>query len=247
MRWIFLICLISVSFQSVQARIKKKEKPKYRTYFGSCPSRSAGKLSLKTIEIFEQNRSLKQVKEVYLEEGYKDKYFLSSYKIDYDPMKNFLYIKFDCPKPLMKVQVYKKNGTESYSAILVETGKLVDPSYEILLKSEGKLHQELPFLALPLKEIDSFNQQLMADSISVIPKKYRKNLSEIIMSESGDLTFILSVKAKPISAFMGKEHWTLKIEKLFRIVDHFYSKRSRPAIINLTNHKKVVVKFNDKF
>jgi hypothetical protein len=247
MKNIFLIYLILILIKSDFAFAKKETPPKYRTYFGTCPSRSAGKLSLKTMEVFENKKSLKDVKEAYIRDGLAEKYFLSSYKIDYHPQQNFLTISFECPKPLMKVQVYKEDGAESYSAILVEGGKLLDPSYEILLRSEGKLNIELPFFALPLKDIDSFNQEQMAKSLSVIPKEKKSLLSEVIIDEKGDLLFILSYQDNPISAFLGKDEWDLKIKKLFKMVDYFDQHKKIPTIVNLTNPKKVVVKFSDKF
>ena len=47
----------------------------------------------------------------------------------------------------MKVQIYKDNGDEYYTAILVDNGKLVDPTYEVLLRTEKKLKKKLPSMA----------------------------------------------------------------------------------------------------
>lgn len=147
----------------------------------------------------------------------------------------------------MKVQVYKKNGMESYSAILVENGLLFDPTYEVLLQAEGKLNYELPSLAIPIGEIDSFKQSEISDVVSRIPLEFRKKLSEIILSQNNELTIILSIRGRPSSAFLGLGDWNTKVKKLQKIVRYMEAKKRIPAIINLTNSKKVVVKFSDKF
>jgi hypothetical protein len=46
---------------------------------------------------------------------------------------------------------------------------------------------------------------------------------------------------------MGVDEWNLKMTKLEKIVNYMELQKKIPAIINLTNSKKVVVKFNDKF
>jgi hypothetical protein len=65
------------------------------------------------------------VKEKIVQDKLKDRYFLSSYKIGFDPIDNKLQINFDCPNVLMRVQIYKENGEQFYSALLVENGKLI--------------------------------------------------------------------------------------------------------------------------
>ncbi len=107
---------------------------KYRTSFGNCPSRTAGSLTLKLVKIFEGNRSLKDVKDYITSEKIMEKYFLSDYQIDYDPLKKIISLNLECPNPLMKVQIYKRNAIDSYDAILLEHGKLYDPTYMVLLK-----------------------------------------------------------------------------------------------------------------
>ena len=56
----------------------------------------------------------------------------------------------------------------------------------------------------------------------------------------------MSVGRKPSSAFLGKEYWDEKVAKLGSIMNVMKSKKTIPAVINLTNAKKVVVKFTDK-
>lgn len=220
------------------------EKIKYRTNFGSCPSRSAGQMTLKMMKIFEETKSLKKVKEKIIEQKLSERHFVSDYKVSYDPMKSMLFFKLDCPKPLMKVQIYKENGIDSYEAILVETGELFDPTYEVLLRTEEKLKGPLPYLALPVGDLEEITQSKITQVVSGFGDNFRKKISEVILSEKGELTVILSLKGNPSSVFLGKDEWDMKAGKLKKIVKYMESNKKIPAIINLTNSKKVVVKFN---
>ena len=74
----------------------------------------------------------------------------------------------------------------------------------------------------------------------------RKYLSEMIVSESKDLTVIFSYKGRPSSVFIGKEQWPEKNEKLVRLLKYMLEKEQMPTTINMTNLKKVVVKFAHK-
>ena len=75
---------------------------------------------------------------------------------------------------------------------------------------------------------------------------FRKRISEVILNKNGELTIILSLRGQPSSVFLGNTLWEEKTNKLFKIVKYMRKKRKIPAIINLTNSKKVVVKFTDK-
>ncbi len=222
-------------------------KIKYRTYFGNCPSRSAGTLTMRLVKIFEQEESLRSLKQEIIREKLSDKYFISNYRITYDPIKKFLVLKFECPEPLMKVQVYKDGGMDTYSAILVENGELYDPVYEMLLRNEKKLTRELPYLALPVGEMEKSIQYRIAKLIKTVGQDVKSRLAEVILSDSGELTIIMSYKGHPSSIFIGKNNWKEKMDKLHKIILYMQKKEKIPSIINLTNAKKVVVKFSDKF
>ena len=219
----------------------------YRTYFGQCPARAVGKLALQLVKVFEQQGSLRPVKKKILREKLQEKYYLSSYHINYNPLTKLLTFSFQCPRPLMKAQIYKKNGIESYSAILVESGQLFDPNYEVLLRSEELLNDSLPFLALPLGEVDQEAQEKIAQLLNGMEISLRKAISEVIINEENDLTMIFSLKERPSSAFLGQDHWNEKSQKLQKIIKYMTKKNRIPSIINLTNMKKIVVKFSDKF
>lgn len=236
--------LLFVLFFLAQAAPKKI---KYQTAFGECPSRSAGSLVLELIKIFETRHSLRSLKTHLGKGDLLKRHFIGDYRIVFDPLRNFLKFTFRCPAPLMKVQIYKGRGHDSYEAILVENGRLVDPTYEILLKSEKKLRQELPYLAIPVGKVNNEIQAQVAGMVGRTPFLFRQKLSEIILNREGELTVILGFLGKPVAAFLGKRRWAEKIKKLQRIVSFVEGRKEIPSAINLTNLEKVVVKFNGKF
>jgi len=241
---VIILALLSTSLFAAKPDFTEK-KISYRTAFGKCPSRAAGTFTLKLVKEFEQTGSLRKVKNLISREKLKEKHFVTDYTVKYDPTHNMLSFIYDCPNPLMKVQIYKENGLESYEAILVDNGKLFDPTYEVLLRSEKKLDYNLPFLAIPVGDMDKDIQQRITKIISNLDLVFRKNLSEVIVNDSSELTMILSLKGQPSSVFLGADEWDLKVEKLTKIVGYMSKGKRIPTIINLTNPKKVVVKFNE--
>ena len=219
------------------------EKPKYQTSFGHCPKKTTGMLALKLIKVFEKNRSLKDVKKTIIDKRLVQRHFLSEYGIDYEPLKGQLKFSFDCPAPLMKVQIYKKNGLNSYEALLVSNGQLYDPIYEVVLRSEQMLSEPLPFLAIPLEATDQDVRGQIANLVKEMGQDFGKKLSEIILNEDGELTIILSLRGAPSSVFLGSAGWGKKVEKLKRIVAYMEKRNKEPLTINLTNADKVIVKF----
>ncbi len=246
MRILGIISLI-ISLEAFAKYSPRLKKTSYKTYFGSCPSRVAGNLTLKLVKEFEDKKSLKSLKDLIVNKDLKSKHYLSEYKISFNPNTQTLNFAFDCPKPLMKVQIYKESGIESYGAILVDNGQLFDPTYEVLLRSDGKLKRPLPALALPVGEMKPEIQERLTSLFNEMSPNLRKILSEVILDEDNELTIILSVQNRPSSAFLGSELWETKVSKLGKIIDYMAEKKKVPSIINLTNHKKVVVKFSDKF
>lgn len=244
---VILILLFNISEVSAAKRPTTKDDVRYRTSFGRCPSQAAGKLTLNLVKAFELNKSLRDVKLKILHEKLKEKHFISNYSVKYEPSQKLLSFSYQCPEALMKVQVYKDEGEESYEAILVDDGKLFDPTYEVLLRADKKLTKELPYLALPVGDMDSEIQKKIARIIGDLSPQFRSNMSEVILNDLKELTIILSIKGHPSSVFLGKDNWKDKISKLKKIVRYVDKKKRIPTIINLTNAKKVVVKFNDKF
>ena len=241
---LFFSFLFLVSIKSFAYGSLNQTKTKYRTNFGSCPSRIAGQMSMRLIKNFEKRHSLHDLRGIIDDEELAEGHFVSEYKINYDPVKNALSFNFKCPKPLMKVQVYKKNGLDSYEAILVDTGELFDPTYEVLLRGDRKLVKDLPFLALPVRSMEKGANTKVTQVVKEMGSDFRSKVSEVILDDKGELTVIMSLRANPSSVFMGKGDWLDKTKKLKRIIKNMEKNKRIPAIINLVDAKKIVVKFN---
>lgn len=250
MKWIHSFFIFSLTFNSIICFSASKKyfenKIHYRTMFGQCPSKVVGRLTLSLIKEFEKEQSLLAVKKKIVDEKLEEKYYLSSYAISYDPLQKMIKFNYDCPKALMKVQIYKENGEEFYTAILVDNGKLYDPTYEVLLRAEKKIKKDLAHLAIPAELLSTDVHKKLTSLINELNQDLVSKISEVILSEKEELTIILSIGRKPSSAFLGKDFWTEKLGKLSNIVGYMAKKKTIPSVINLTNSKKVVVKFPDK-
>lgn len=218
----------------------------YQTYFGSCPSKSSGMLTVMLMKEFEKAHSLKDVKEKMLNEKLDEKFFLSDYRISYNPVVKTLKIRLECPEPLAKVQVYKPSGEEHYSAILGDNAKLYEPQYENLMKAEKKLIYNLPLLAISMEQLETTAPTDLSRFIKKMEVDLRSRISEIIVSKNNELTIIFALGGKATSVFMGTELWEEKLTKLTKVVGYISEKKRYPTSINLVNSKKVVVKFSDK-
>ncbi len=195
---------------------------------------------------FEKNQSLKDVKEKILNEKLDEKYFLSDYRISYNPVIKTLKIHLECPEPLARVQVYKANGQEQFSAILGSNARMYEPQYENLMRTEKKLTYQLPLLAMTMEQLEGSAPTELASFINKIDLELRKQISEIIVSKNSELTIIFAFGGKTTSVFMGAELWEEKLTKLSKIVGYVGKNKRYPSSINLVNAKKVVVKFSDK-
>ena len=100
-------------------------------------------------------------------------------------------------------------------------------------------------MAYPSRLLDSGQEKKITSLLNVIGEDFVKNISEVILNEDKELTIILSLGRKPSSAFLGKEQWHEKVDKLDSVIKYMQKKKTIPAIINLTNLKKIVVKFSD--
>lgn len=240
------LILLPVALQATVPDRFTQKNVNYRTYFGECPSKSSGMLTLILMKEFEKRHSLKDVKERILHEKLDEKYFLSDYRISYNPVIRTLRINFECPEPLAKVQVYKPNGEEHYSAILGENARMYEPQYENLMKSEKRLSYHLPLLAMTTEQLNGSAPTDLANFIKKMEVDMRKQISEIIISKNNDLTIIFALGGKATSVFMGADLWEEKLTKLTKIVGYVGKNKRYPSSINLVNSKKVVVKFSDK-
>ena len=217
-----------------------------KSYFGQCPSQTSGEFMMKVVKKFEENESLKLVKDMIAHEKLTEKYFLDSYSVNFVPHEQQLRINIDCANPMMRVQIYKENGIEHYNAILADNGVLYDPIYEQLMRAENKIKKQLPTLAIPVGEIDKKFQKEITEILKSSSISLKNMISEIILDDKNELTVILSNNSRPISVFLGNAKWAERMLKLTKIIDYMSDQKKFPSIVNLTNDKKVVVKFADK-
>lgn len=246
---LFIVSILSLSTLTASAGVSDSFTQKninYRTYFGECPTKSSGSLAMIVMKEFEKKHSLKDVKEKILNEKLDEKHFLSDYRISYNPVIKTLKVQLECPQPLAKVQVYKGNGEEHYSAILGDNAKMYDPAYENLMKAEKRLVGNLPLLAISTKQLEGDAPMNFANFIKLMEKDLRNQISEIIINKNNELTIVFALGGKATSVFMGADLWEEKLAKLTKIVGYVQKSKRYPGSINLVNTKKVVVKFSDK-
>jgi hypothetical protein len=245
---VFLVSIVSFvslnSLAGVPDTFTQKQ-INYKTYIGECPSKSSANFALIVMKEFEKNQSLKMVKEKILKDKLDEKHFLSDYRISYNPVIKTLRLQLECPQPLMKVQVYKSNGNEHYSAILGDNAKLYDPGYENHMKIEKKLTMNLPLLAISMKQLEGDAPTNLVHFIKLMEKDLRGQISEIILSKNNDLTIVFALGGKATSVFMGADLWEDKLTKLAKIIGYVQQNKRYPGSINLVNSKKVVVKFSE--
>ena len=222
----------------------------YKSFFGNCPARSASEFALVIAKRFEEKKSLGDLKK-YLENGHhSERYFVSTYRVDFDPIYDRITIKLTCPGPIYRVTFYSaKKGMRPRSyedLILASDGNFYNKIFADFLIEEGKLTNKLPILAMPESR---YGRELCGGlkriSTSIHTLELQKKLTEMIVNKDGTLTLILSVNTHPVSVFLGKSEWEDKIQKLGRIVTYTEAQSRIPAIVNMTNSKKVVVKFSE--
>ncbi|OFZ14309.1 MAG: hypothetical protein A2X86_05525 [Bdellovibrionales bacterium GWA2_49_15] len=221
----------------------------YKSFFGSCPARPASEFALLIAKRFEEKKSLGDLKK-YLENGHhSERYFVSNYKVDFDPLYERITIKLECPGPIYRVTFYSTKGTrpKSYDdLILASDGNFYNKIFADFLTEEGKLTKKLPILAMPESR---YGRELWSGlkriSTSIYGLELEKNLTEMIVNKDGTLTLILSINSHPVSVFFGKNEWEDKILKLGRLVTYTQNQQRIPSIVNMTNSKKVVVKFSE--
>ena len=245
---LFLVSFMGLTTLTALAAVPESFTQKninYRTYIGECPSKSSTSFAMIVMKEFEKKHSLKDVKEKIISEKLDEKHFLSDYRISYNPVIKTLRINLECPQPLVKVQVYKSNGEEHYSAILGDNTKMYEPGYENLMKAEKKLTVNLPLLAISMQQLEGDAPTNLVQFIKRMNKELRNQISEIIVSKNNDLTIVFALGGKATSVFMGADLWEEKLTRLSKIVNYVHKSKRYPGSINLVNSKKVVVKFSE--
>lgn len=237
---ILTLTIIIFSLNLAQAQ---SDRIQYKTIMGSCPNKSSTEFSLLLIEKFSENRDLYQLKKLIIKEKLDSKYFLSFYEIKYDPLQKFLKINLDCSKPILKVHITRKTGENFYTSLLTEDGKLLDPNYEVVLKSEKMLKEKLPSLVVPISFIDDNKISNFVSIVEKMPSTMKNEISEMVVNSDLEFTIIMSIKNRATTVFMGTSMWDEKIEKLIQMIGYMKEENKIPTVINMLNIKKIVVKF----
>tara|TARA_X000000950_G_C13808862_1_gene616745 strand:- start:490 stop:1203 length:714 start_codon:yes stop_codon:yes gene_type:complete len=219
------------------------EKISTKSKWKGCPSQTAGKLILELAKNFEKNKSLYKLSQKITEEKLDQKYFIKKYSIKYNQFRNEVSYYLECPSALVKVSAINNSGHVVSSSVLVDNGSLYDLTYETLLKSERILKEELPTLAISADVLNENYKSLVTNFFMNLDPLSKQLMSEMIIDEDGKMTIILSHQRRPSSVFLGKDNWKEKQIKLTRMVKYLTKKKGLPKIINMTNLKKVVVKF----
>tara|TARA_B100000925_G_scaffold291731_1_gene281065 strand:+ start:4654 stop:5433 length:780 start_codon:yes stop_codon:yes gene_type:complete len=242
-----LICTPYRANASIIQRVKNfleiPEKLSTKSHWKGCPSQTVGKFVIELVNDFEKNRSLYSVDKKINEERLLKKYFINNYKIKFSPIHNKLTFNLSCPEPLVRVSAINSEGISVSSSILSDDGELYDPTYELLLKSEKLIKGDLPTLAVSYEKLNEKNKNQISDFFISLDKKIKSLMSEMILDENGKMTLILSHKRKPTSVFFGTDNWTEKRIKLTKMIAYLIDRKGLPKTINMTNTKKVVVKF----
>ncbi len=210
-----------------------------------CPIRTGTKFKSFVTLSFSKKPSLWDLKKEIIESSMDKNLFISKYEIDYSPMYKKIDIKIECPRPFMKLQVYKnsqnKNSLQS-SSILVEGGMLYDTTYEAFLREDKKLLSDLVYFNSD-KEL---SKEYLVNVISFykkLPFNFKDRISEFFVNSEGDLIVILSVELKPVSILFGLDNWSEKLNSALRVLNSLERKNKVPRMMNLSNPKKVIVKF----
>jgi hypothetical protein len=216
---------------------------KYQIENKGCPGRSVNNLAVNLLEIFQEKRSLLSLKQDLLERNLITKNFLSSYKINYHPLKKFLHFNFECPRPFFEVSFYKDDKIAVGEGVLASDGKVYDSTFEVLLKEEGTLKGLLPHLALPASFQERGNLKDVINFFAQVPAAFFAKFAEVILNNEEEMTLILTAESGPVSVFLGHEEIPSKLNKLQRIIDYMTLQKKLPSIINMESLKKIVVKF----
>jgi len=241
---LLVILLNSICYSSSKTPTFSNTKTKYSLSWGSCPIKTSGDFAIMLAREFDQHTSLYKLRETIEKEHWKEKFYLSSYTIDYNFWENKLIFKFQCPKPLLKIQVYLQGTSQYYSGILVENGEIFDPQYEIELRRENNLKDRLPFFSISEEHVKNQKHHKIVEFMKLYPVNLSTKLSEVILNNNNELTLIMSKKNKALSVFLGSDYWDEKLTKLLAVDKYFLNLTNYPTQMNLTSLKKIVVKFS---
>ena len=223
--------------------IAAKNEVSYKIKNYSCPTKVVGDLTLRLMDVFERDQSLKDLKLSIVKNAYESKYFLQDYEIKFNPLEGSLLFTYYCPKPLMKIEIFDSLGIKTFGGTLVSNGEIFKESFLKLLEKESNKELDIPYLSIPHDKINGELTKRIAKLYLSLSDVNKQKVSEIILNSSKELTFIITSSNRVASAFFGQVKWSEKVSKLEKILNHFNASDKLPSLVNLTNSKKVVVKF----
>lgn len=239
----FIYLLILGSWSSIILGEELQGKNEIKVDFEKCPKNPSSDFVFKASKIFEEkNESLNEVKKYIVSERLKEKYFLSHYKVDYDPLKRTLSFYLFCSPPALKVSALSSKGDVSYDIILSEDGKTHDPSYLVYLKSDGLTHM-VPKAAISSELLTQQNKEELVLLARKVQGLTHTKLREMIYNDQGEMTMLVGEDKKITSVFLGQGFWEKKLDKLDKIMSYMEVKNKLPSQVNLVDINKVVVKF----
>ena len=155
-----------------------------------------------------------------------------------------LHFYFKCPSPSFKLNFQKDGYKDEQTGILADNGVILSTGYLSLLRGEGKFKKGLPVVTIVEGDLES-DVKTASKAGNLFKRSFPDELSELILDERRNLTAILAVQNHPVTVFMGRDDWKEKIVKLKKTITYLDKKTRLPKVINLTDVKKVVVKFSD--
>ncbi len=229
---------------SASALVENFHELSYKTNFGNCPSKTSGSAALEILEVFRKDKSLLQTKKYIEKNKLREKYYLKTYDIEFNPVTQKVALSFTCPIPIARVQVFKKDGTQQFHSVLSINGLRIDPNYENVLRNEKKITRDLPVVSMEYSELTEQKLKDITRLLKNIDEKLRNKISDVVFDSDQKLVFVMTNHNHAISAFLGKSDWKNKSAKLLKTIEYFDRKKKHPKFVKFLNSQKVVVNFS---
>lgn len=211
--------------------------------YENCPESSSNEFIVKTLEDFNNKKSLYELNQKIINNKLKEKYYLNNLKISYSPIKNTLHYFLHCPKALAKVQVYNEKNSLKFSAIFTDENDYFDPNFENDLLSNNLIKSALPNLIMSNENIELAEKINLNEIIKKLSTYKNKSIVEMIYDKNKNLTVILLNQDITSSIFLGNGMWLEKELKLRSVLDYLDRENKIPNKINIENINKVILKF----
>jgi hypothetical protein len=216
---------------------------RYEVQTNLCPKSHVQHLINKIKRSYDEHQSLYDLKKQFLSENWSTQYFLSFYKIEYFPFVKKVAVQLDCSQPLFRVH-FKQNSHELYEKTLAENGQLYDPNYEYLYYKDQDVPVQLSYLTIDEKHRENKIFFIQIKNLVKTQKVFfQKYIAEAIFDEGDSLTFIIRHSQGSSVAYLGKSDWNKKLHILKKMMMNFEMQGQIPVLMNVSNLKKVVVKF----